>query len=341
MKAVALDTPLPVDDPACLRDVELPDPEPGPRDLLVEVRAVSVNPLDTKMRMRSRPKPGQWAVLGWDAAGVVRAVGPEVSLFAPGDRVWYAGAIDRPGCNAQLHCVDERIVGRMPESLDFPAAAAMPLTTITAWEMLFDRLRVGRGEAERNRSLLVIGAAGGVGSMMIQLARQLTALEVIATASRPETARWVRELGAHHVLDHSKPLAAEVRAAGLAAPDYVVSLTHTARHYPQVAELIAPQGRFGLIDEPPAGSIDIGLLKRKCGSLHWESMFTRSLMKTPDMIEQHRLLCEVARLVDAGRIRSTMTEHFGGIDAAGLRRAHALLESGRAIGKVVLEGFGS
>lgn len=339
MKAVALDAPLPVDDPACLRDVELPDPEPGPRDLLVEVRAVSVNPLDTKMRMRSRPKPGQWAVLGWDAAGVVRAVGPEVSLFAPGDRVWYAGAIDRPGCDAQLHCVDERIVGRMPESLDFPAAAAMPLTTITAWEMLFDRLRIGRGEEERNRSLLVIGGAGGVGSMMIQLARQLTGLEVIATASRPETARWVRELGAHHVLDHSKPLAAEVRAAGLASPNYVVSLTHTALHYPQVAELIAPQGRFGLIDEPPAGSIDIGLLKRKCGSLHWESMFTRSLMKTPDMIEQHRLLCEVAGLVDAGRIRSTMTEHFGGIDAANLRRAHALLESGRAIGKVVLEGF--
>jgi zinc-binding alcohol dehydrogenase family protein len=340
MKAVALETPLPVDDPACLRDVELPDPKPGPRDLLVEVRAVSVNPLDTKMRMRSRPKPGQWAVLGWDCAGVVRAVGPEVSLFAPGDRVWYAGAIDRPGCDSELHCVDERIVGRMPSSLDFPAAAAMPLTTITAWEMLFDRLRVGRGEEEEGRSLLVIGGAGGVGSMMIQLARQLTRLQVVATASRPETERWARELGAHHVVDHSKPLAAEVRAAGLPAPDYVVSLTHTAHHYPQVAELIAPQGRFGLIDEPPAGSIDIGLLKRKCGSLHWESMFTRSLMKTPDMVEQHRLLCAVAELVDAGRIRSTMTEHFGAIDAANLRRAHALLESGRAIGKVVLEGFG-
>lgn len=339
MKAVALDTPLPVDDPACLHDVELPDPEPGPRDLLVEVRAVSVNPLDTKMRMRSRPRPGQWAVLGWDAAGVVRATGAEVSLFAPGDRVWYAGAIDRPGCNAQLHCVDERIVGRMPASLDFPAAAAMPLTTITAWEMLFDRLRLAR-DGERDRSLLVIGAAGGVGSMMIQLARQLTGLTVIATASRPETGRWVRELGAHHVLDHSRPLAAEVRDAGLPAPDYVVSLTHTAQHFPQVAELIAPQGRFGLIDEPPTGSIDVGLLKRKCASLHWESMFTRSLLRTPDMIEQHRLLCEVAGLVDAGRVRSTMTEDFGGIDAANLRRAHALLESGRALGKVVLAGFG-
>ncbi|MFA7506229.1 MAG: zinc-binding alcohol dehydrogenase family protein [Burkholderiaceae bacterium] len=339
MKAVALDAPLPVDDPACLRDVELPDPEPGPHDLLVEVRAVSVNPLDTKMRMRSKPKPGQWAVLGWDAAGVVRSVGADVSRFAPGDRVWYAGAIDRQGCNAELHCVDERIVGRMPASLDFPAAAAMPLTGITAWEMLFDRLRVGRGDAEQGRSLLVIGGAGGVGSMMIQLARQLTALDVIATASRPETQRWVRELGAHHVVDHSKPLAAEIRAAGLPAPDYVVSLTHTAQHYPQVTDLIAPQGRFGLIDEPPSGSIDIGLLKRKCASLHWESMFTRSLFATPDMIEQHRLLCELADLVDAGRIRSTMTEDFGRIDAAGLRRAHALLESGRALGKVVLAGF--
>lgn len=339
MKAVALDAPLPVDDPACLRDVDLPDPEPGPHDLLVEVRAVSVNPIDTKMRLRTKPKPGQWATLGWDAAGVVRSVGAEVSLFAPGDRVWYAGAIDRPGSNAQYHCVDERIVGRMPASLDFPAAAAMPLTTITAWEMLFDRLRVGRGEAERGRSLLVVGAAGGVGSMMIQLARQLTALDVIATASRPETAAWVRELGAHHVIDHSKPLGAEIRAAGLPEPDYVVCLTHTDHHYPQIAELIAPQGRFGLIDEPPAGTIDVGLLKRKCASLHWESMFTRSLFGTPDMIEQHRLLCELAGLVDAGRIRSTMTESFGRIDAANLRRAHALIESGRAIGKVVLAGF--
>lgn len=339
MKAVALDAPLPVDDPACLRDVELPDPEPGARELLVDVRAVSVNPLDTKMRMRARPKPGQWTVLGWDAAGVVRAVGADVSLFAPGDRVWYAGAIDRPGCNAERHCVDERIVGRMPASLDFPAAAAMPLTTITAWEMLFDRLRVGRGELEQGRSLLIIGAAGGVGSMMIQLARQLTRLDVIATASRPETERWVRELGAHHVVDHSKPLAAEIRAAGLPAPDYVVCLTHTADHYPQIVELIAPQGRFGLIDEPPAGAIDVVRLKRKCVSLHWESMFTRSLLGTPDMIEQHRLLCEVADLVDAGRIHSTMTEDFGRINAGNLRRAHALLESGRALGKVVLTGF--
>lgn len=339
MKAVALQKPLPVDDPACLQDVELPDPSPGARDLLVEVRAVSANPIDTKMRMRSKPRDGQWAVLGWDAAGIVRAVGAEVSLFAPGDRVWYAGAIDRPGSNAQLHVVDERIVGHMPASLDFAAAAAMPLTTITAWEMLFDRLRVARGDAERGRSLLIIGAGGGVGSIMTQLARRLTALTVIGTASRPETTRWVGELGAHHVIDHSKPLAGEIARAGLAAPDYVVSLTQTDRHYAQIVELIAPQGRFGLIDEPPAGAIDVALLKRKCASLHWESMFTRSLFRTPDMIEQHRLLDEVAAAVDAGTLRSTVGEHFGTIDAANLRRAHALLESGTARGKIVLEGF--
>jgi len=340
MKAVAYQNPLPVTDPLALQDVELPAPEPRGHDLRVAVRAIAVNPVDTKIRKGVQPDPGQWKVLGWDAVGVVDAVGPEVTLFRPGDRVWYAGAINRPGANAELHLVDERIVSLAPTTLTDSEAAALPLTAITAWEMLFDRLQVPRTpHAASAQSLLVIGAAGGVGSILLQLARQLTPLTVIATASRPETVDWVRALGAHHVIDHRQPLAAALGAAGLAAPDYVVSLTQTDQHYAQIAELIAPQGRFGLIDDPKAGSIDIALLKRKSVSLHWELMFTRSLFQTSDMIAQHRLLAEVARLIDAGTLRSTLGEHFGSINAANLRRAHALIESGSARGKIVLEGF--
>jgi zinc-binding alcohol dehydrogenase family protein len=239
------------------------------------------------------------------------------------------------------HVVDERIAAHAPKSLTDADAAALPLTAITAWEMLFHRLGVARGEASKGQSLLIIGAAGGVESIMTQLARQLTGLTVIGTASRPETARWVRELGAHHVLDHDNPLAEEIKRANLRAPHHVVSLTQTEQHFAQIAELIAPQGKFGLIDDPAAGSVDIGKLKRKSVSLHWELMFTRSLFETPDMVEQHRLLSEVARLVDAGQLRSTKGEHFGPIVAANLKRAHALLESGKAKGKIVLEGFRS
>ncbi len=336
MKAVAYQQSLPITDALSLQDVDLPEPEPGARDLLVEVKAIAVNPVDTKMRMRSTPAAGQWAVLGWDAVGTVRAVGPQVTLFQPGDRVWYAGAINRPGANSELHLVDERIAALAPRSLSDAEAAALPLTAVTAWELLFDRLCVPRGA---NDALLVIGAAGGVGSILVQLARHLTGLTVIGTASRSETQGWVRELGAHHVVDHSRPLAAELRAAGLPAPRYVVGLTQTDQHFAQIAELIAPQGRFGLIDDPAPGSLDVNLLKRKAVSLHWELMFTRSLFETPDMVEQHRLLTEVARLVDAGTLRTTLGEHFGAINAANLRRAHAALESGRARGKIVLEGF--
>jgi zinc-binding alcohol dehydrogenase family protein len=339
MKAVAYQKALPISDALSLQDVDLPAPTPGPRDLLVDVKAIAVNPVDTKIRSAVSPAPGQWKLLGWDAVGRVRAVGAQVTLFKPGDRVWYAGAIHRPGANAEQHVVDERIAAHAPQSLADADAAALPLTAITAWEMLFDRLGVARGEASKGKSLLIIGAAGGVGSIMTQLARQLTGLTVTGTASRPETANWVRELGAHHVLDHARPLAEELRRAGLAAPEYVVSLTQTDQHFPQIAELIAPQGKFGLIDDPAAGSIDIGRLKGKSASLHWELMFTRSLHETPDMIEQHRLLTEVAALVDAGQLRSTRGEHFGAINAANLKRAHALLESGKAKGKIVLEGF--
>ncbi len=347
MKAVAYLQPLPIDHIDALLDADLPEPEPTGHDLRVRVAAVSVNPVDTKIRRGAKPAAGQPKVLGWDAVGVVQAVGAQVSMFKPGDRVWYAGAIHRAGANAQLHVVDERIAALAPTSLPDDDAAAMPLTAITAWEMLFHRLGVAMqvqtdapvGDTPPKQSLLIVGAAGGVGSIMIQLARQLTGLTVIATASRPETVAWVRELGAHHVLDHSKPLAEELKAAGLPAPTHVVSLTQTGQHFAQITELIAPQGRFGLIDDPAPGSIDITLLKRKSVSLHWELMFTRSLFETADMNEQHLLLTEVARLVDQGRLRSTRGEYFGTINAANLRRAHALLESGKAVGKVVLSGF--
>ena len=339
MKAVAYQKPLPIAESLALVDVDLPEPSFGARDLLVDVRAVSVNPVDIKIRSNAEPPEGEWKILGWDAVGIVRSVGSDVTDFRIGDRVWYAGAINRPGTNAERHVVDERIAAIAPVSLTDAQAAALPLTAITAWEMLFDRLGISRGEAGRGRSLLVIGAAGGVGSIMVQLARQMTELTVIGTASRPETAEWVRAQGAHHVIDHAKPMADQIKRAGLAAPDYVVSLTHTDKHFADIVELIAPQGKFGLIDDPRADAIQIGALKRKSVSLHWELMFTRSLFSTDDMSEQHKLLAEVASLVDAGRLRSTLDEHFGRIDAANLKRAHAFLESGKARGKVVREGF--
>ena len=337
MKAIAYQRSLPIDDPQSLIDLTLPDPVARGHDLLVEVHAVPVNPDDTKVRKSAQPEQGQWKVLGWDAAGVVRAVGPEVTLFQPGDRVWYAGSIARAGSNSELQLVDERIVGRMPASLDFGVAAALPLTSLTAWELLFDRLQVPTGDEGKGKSLLVIGAAGGVGSILVQLARQLTSVTVIGTASRAQTRDWVLQHGAHHVIDHSKPLAEEFKRAGLPPPDYVISLTHTDQHFDQIVEVIAPQGKFGLIDDPDP--IDVRKLKRKAVSLHWELMFTRSLFSTPDMARQHEILNRVAELIDAGTLRSTANEHFGRIDAANLRRAHALLESGRAQGKIVLEGF--
>lgn len=338
MKAVAYritETPS-ADEP--LQDVVLPDPVATGRDLLVEVHAISVNPVDTKVRTRAAAPVGGWKVLGWDAAGVVRAVGPEVTAFKPGDRVWYAGDVTRAGTNAALHLVDERIVGHMPRSLDFGQAAALPLTAITAWELLFDRLGLKPGKTPTDQRLLVIGAAGGVGSILVQLASRLTAATVIGTASRPETQSWVRELGAHHVIDHSRPLAEELKRIGIHDVTHIASLTHTDHHFEQIVETVAPQGRLALIDDPEP--IDVRLLKRKSVSLHWELMFTRSMFGTADMVAQQRLLDEVAQLVDAGVIRTTVAEHFGTINAANLERAHTLLRSGKARGKIVLEGFG-
>lgn len=339
MRAVAYRQSLPIEADESLVDVDLPRPEPQGRDLLVEVKAVSVNPVDTKVRKRAQPEPGQPPkVLGYDAAGIVVATGPEARLFKPGDAVFYAGAITRQGTNAEFHAVDERLVGSKPSSLGFPEAAALPLTTLTAWETLFDRLDIRRPVAGAAPVLLIVGGAGGVGSMAIQLARRLTDLTVVATASRPDTQAWCRELGAHHVLDHSRPLAAEMEALGIGAPSFVFSITHTDEHFPEIAKLVAPQGRFALIDDP-AAPLDIALLKGKSVSIHWESMFTRSTFQTADMERQHEILSEAARLVDAGTVRTTLAEVLGTIDAANLKRAHAFIESGKAKGKVVLAGF--
>ncbi|UDF30285.1 UNVERIFIED_ORG: zinc-binding alcohol dehydrogenase family protein [Roseateles sp. XES5] len=337
MRAIAYQTPQAITAETALVDIDLPTPEPKGRDLLVEIKAVSVNPVDTKLRANAAPADDGWRVLGFDAAGIVKAVGPEVTLFKEGDAVFYAGAIDRPGTNAEFHLVDERIVGRKPATLDFAAAAALPLTAITAWEMLFDRLKVRESVPGAANAILIIGGAGGVGSIAVQLARRLTDLTVIATASRPETADWVKSLGAHHVVDHGKPLAAEVAALGIGAPAFVFSTTNTTDHLAAIVETIAPQGRFGLIDDPK--TLDVMPFKRKAVSTHWELMFTRSLFQTPDMIEQHRLLNEVARLVDAGDIRTTLAETVGTINAANLKTAHAMVESGRTRGKLVLSGF--
>lgn len=337
MKAVAYYQSLPSSDPQSLQDIELPAPTPGPRDLLVQVRAISVNPVDTKIRSNVAPADGQAKVLGWDVAGVVQAVGSEVSLFQVGDEVYYAGALQRAGGNSELHVVDERIVGHKPTRLGFAEAAALPLTAITAWELLFERLKIAQGSASSGQSLLIIGAAGGVGSILTQLARQLTGLTVIGTASRPETADWVKQLGAHHVIDHSQPLLAQLQQLGIQQVDHVASLTHTDLHYDQLIEALAPQGQLALIDDP--AQLDVVKLKRKSLSLHWEFMYTRSLFETPDMQAQHALLEQVAQLIDAGTLRTTLGEHFGQINASNLRCAHALLESGKARGKIVLEGF--
>ncbi|MFK7700689.1 zinc-binding alcohol dehydrogenase family protein [Pseudomonas caspiana] len=335
MKAIAFTQHgLPIEDPSALLDMDLPKPVPGPRDLLVEVHAISVNPVDTKIRAGSgatEPK-----VVGWDAVGTVREVGSDVTLFQPGDEVFYAGSIVRPGSYSEFHLVDERIVGHKPKSIDNAHAAALPLTSITAWELLFDRLGVEEGGGE-GESLLIIGAAGGVGSILVQLARQLTRMTVIGTASRPETQAWIKQLGAHHVIDHSQPLMAQLEQIGVGQVTHVASLTHTDSHFTQLIEALRPQGKLALIDDPK--TLDVVPMKRKALSLHWELMFTRSLFETPDMIKQHELLNRVADLIDQGVLKTTLGEHFGTINAANLRRAHAVVESGKAKGKIVLEGF--
>lgn len=337
MRAVGLTRYLPVDDPQSLIDCTLPRPGPGPHDLLVRVAAVSVNPVDTKVRAPKAAIEATPRVLGWDAAGTVETIGSEVTLFRPGDEVWYAGSIVRPGSNAEFQCVDERIAALKPRSLDFAQAAALPLTTITAWEALFERLGLDADGADAGRSLLIIGGAGGVGSIAIQLARR-AGLTTIVTASRPETIEWCRALGATHVIDHRQPLPAQLEALGFRQVDAIANFADTDAYWAVMCELIAPQGRICAIVENRA-PLELGLLKAKSAGFVWEFMFTRAQFGTPDMIAQHRLLTRVAGLVDAGELRTTLRETLGRIDAANLREAHRRLERGTGVGKLVLAGW--
>ena len=336
MKAVALTRYLPIDDPESFIDAELAKPVPEGCDILVSVKAIAVNPVDTKVRAPKEEVPDQPRVLGWDASGVVEAVGPEVTLFKAGDEVYYAGDITRSGSNAEFQLVDERIVGRKPGSLSHAEAAALPLTAITAYEAFFDRLGIDRDGADQGQSILLVGGAGGVGSIGIQLAKR-AGLTVIASASRPETITWVKELGADHVVSHREPMAEQVRALGFQHVDHI-AIFNDMRHWEEAVELIRPQGGIVSIDDthlpmPMAG------MKMKAASLHWEFMFARAMHQTPDMIEQHHLLNHVASEIDAGRIRTTVAEILQPINAENLRKAHAMIETGTAKGKIVLEGF--
>lgn len=338
MKAVALKRYLPIANPESLLDVALEDPVPTGRNLLVEVKAIAVNPVDYKVRSPKDQVENQPRVLGWDVAGVVRTAGPAAAFFKPGDEVYYAGSITRPGANSELHLVDERIVGRKPRNLSFAEAAALPLTTITAWEALFDRLGIAKDGADAGKSLLIIGGAGGVGSIAIQLAKRLAKLKVIATASRPESAKWVRDLGADEVVDHGKPLSEELKRVGTPEVDYVLIATALEPYFPQLAAIVKPQGKVCLIVSP-TGPVDLGPLMSKSIMVAWELMFTRSMFGTADMVEQHKLLNAAAELVEEGVLKTTAAQHYGKVTAQNLRRAHAELEGGRAIGKIVLEGF--
>lgn len=338
MKAVGYRHALPVDHPECLQDFEMPVPSAEGHDLLVEVCAVAVNPVDTKLRRNPANSSDVFKVLGFDAAGVVKAVGEKVTLFKPGDEVWYAGSIPRNGSNSEFQVVDERIVGRKPASLSFAQAAALPLTGMTAWELLFDRFGLHPDKHEHDASLLVVGAAGGVGSAMVQLAQLMPSVTVIGTASRPESVVWLQSLGVKHILDHRRDLHEELLKAGFHGLTHVASLTQTHVHYTSLINALLPQGKFGLIDDP-AEPLDIMQMKRKSLSLHWEFMFTRPFFRTPDMIEQHHILTRMAQLVEEGRLTSTANTQLGVINAENLRKAHALQESGTAIGKIVLEGF--
>ncbi len=337
MKAVALTRYLPVDDPNAFVDVDLPTPAPEGRDLLVKVHAVSVNPVDTKVRRGGGDKvEDPPRVLGWDASGVVEAVGPDVTLFKPGEAVYYAGDITRGGSNSEFQLVDERIVGTKPSSLSFAEAAALPLTTITAYEAFFDRLGIDRDGGNAGETVLIIGAGGGVGSIGIQLAKA-AGLKIIATASRPETTAWVTELGADHVVNHREDMVAQVRELGMKYVDHI-AIFNDMRHWETAVELIRPEGGIVTIDDtdlpmPMAG------MKTKAASLHWEFMFARAMFETPDMIEQHNLLSYVAAEIDAGRIRTTLDQVLSPINAETMRKAHAMIEAGTAKGKIVVEGF--
>ncbi|WP_430473086.1 zinc-binding alcohol dehydrogenase family protein [Thalassospira lucentensis] len=338
MKSIGIHRPAPVETPGLFTQIETEMPTAEGRDILVRVKGVAVNPVDFKVR-KGRAEEGKFTVLGWDAAGVVEAVGEDVTLFRPGDEVWYAGDVTRSGSNSEFQLVDERIVAPKPKSLDFAAAAALPLTAITAWEAMFDRLLIDRTatDANANKTILIIGGAGGVGSIAIQLAK-LAGLKVITTASRPETVEWVKKLGADQVINHRKPLDEELAALNIPNVDYIFCTSETDQYFDMMATLIVPQGRIVTITEASENH-NVDLLKAKSASFSYEFMFTRSMFETPDMIEQHKLLATVAQLVDEGVIKNTANESFGPLTPESLQKAHVLLESGKAIGKITFDGI--
>jgi len=323
--------------PSMLVDGELPKPEPMEHDLQVQIKAISVNPVDCKIHQNVNPEKGEQKILGWDAAGVVSAVGKNVSTYNVGDQVYFAGDLTRPGCNAEYQCVDERIVGKMPESLSFSEAAALPLTAITAWELLFDRLELKDSSGSSKDVIMVTGAAGGVGSILTQLAKCLTAAKVVGTASREESQAWVKSMGADFVVNHHQDLELQLKECGVSSITHVASLTHTDQHYKNLVGLMKPQSKFALIDDPI--ELDIKVFKRKSISLHWEFMYTRSMFQTEDMNAQQLILNEVSRLVDAGELKTTLTQHYGKINAENLTKAHHAIQKGAMVGKLVLEGF--
>ncbi|NBF02532.1 zinc-binding alcohol dehydrogenase family protein [Pseudomonas sp. Fl5BN2] len=334
MKAIAYLPGSDLSHPQAFYEVHQAEPILAPHDLLVAVHAVSVNPLDTKVRAGKVQVPDDVRILGWDACGVVQAVGCGVTLFSPGDAVFYAGTFTQDGANAELHRVDERLVGHKPASLSFAQAAAMPLTSLTAWQLLFERLGRVPGDCSAQGTLLIVGGAGGVGSVLIQLARKLTGMTVIATASRPDSRQWCLELGAQHVLDHSRSLVQQLARLGLPAVTHIAALTHTEQHFAELAEIIAPHGHIALIDDHDF--FDAVPLKSKSVSLHWEMVFTRALFQTSDMIEQHHILQRLAQLLDQGVIRCTLSEVFSPFTVDNLRRAHQRVEQGGLLGKVVV-----
>lgn len=340
MKAVGLYKYLPIDETDSLLDLEIESPRPLGRELLVSVRAIAVNPVDTKMRAPQDKVEDAPRILGWDAAGVVEAVGPEATLFEPGDEVFYAGSFTRPGCNSELHLVDERIAGGKPQSLDFTQAAALPLTSITAWESLFDRLGIAADGSDRGRPLLIIGGAGGVGSVATQFAKRVAGLDVTVTASRPESRKWCRELGADHVINHYLDIPEQMSRLGIDGFEFILCLNDTDKYWQTMAAVIAPQGKICSIVET-AAYVDLGTLKSKSATFVWEFMFTRSMYETEDMIEQHHLLRRVAELVDAGTVKTTVGKVLEPINAKNLKAAHAEIENRRTIGKIVLQGWDS
>ncbi|MDU0203093.1 zinc-binding alcohol dehydrogenase family protein [Paenibacillus sp. MAH-36] len=338
MKAVGLFRYLPIEHPESLINVEIEKPVPTGKDLLIKVKAISVNPVDTKVRAPKEKTEDTVRVLGWDVAGIVEQTGPDCTLFEPGDEVYYAGSITRPGGNSEYHLVDERIAGRKPKSLNFADAAALPLTAITAWEGLYERLGVSRNKEENaGKTVLILGAAGGVGSIATQLAK-LAGLTVIGTASRPESEQWVKKMGADHIINHYDAFVPQLNTLGLTDVNYIFCLNSTAEHWQNMADAIAPQGKICSIVET-SQTLNMNLLKNKSVTFAWEFMFTRAMFQTSDMIEQHNLLNDVAGLVDNGLLSSTVTQRLTPIDAANLRKAHAMLEEGHTIGKIVLEHF--